>query len=365
MINLITGTPGAGKTLNTIKVIHEAHKDDDRPIYYRGIRELKFDWIELDDDEITNWFDLPDGSIIVIDEVQQIWPNRSNNKPVPESVSRLDTHRHRGFDFYVITQKPTLVDFAARGFVDRHDHYERQFGYESCRRFSWEKAVNDTADYHTRTEAITSRIKYDKKYYDAYKSAEVHTVKKRLPGKLVFILFLIVLFLGLSVFAYGRLSDKSDPHQKGGDFSSEQYADIPFMSDGGFSGDEPVMTPTEYAEHWKPRIQSLPYSAPAYDGVTEVKTFPRPQCMLDIKYDSCRCFTQQATPMDIEYAVCRRIVRGGLFNPFLDEGEAQRERALAARAPLEETDRNEREFSKIVRLSDSNKPHAYTGKSNL
>lgn len=366
MINLITGTPGAGKTLNTIKAIHQEYKDTDRKIYYRGIRELAFDWEELTDEEITEWYNLPVGSVIVIDEVQQIWPNRSNSKPAPETVTRLDTHRHNGFDFYIITQKPTLVDFAARGFVDRHDHYERQFGYESCKRYSWEKAIDKPdSDHFARQEASVERIKYDKKYYDAYKSAEVHTVKKRVPKKLVFILFLIILFLGISVYAFARLSTKGENSPSGGDFSTEQFADIPFMDNSDFSGEDPVMTASEYAEHWKPRIESLPYSAPAYDAVTEVKTFPRPQCILDIKYDSCRCFTQQATPMDIEYAVCRRIVRGGLFNPFLDENQQYNERLAAGRVQDESATRPERTFDKVVRLSNSNKPHAYTGQSNL
>ncbi|WHV23422.1 zonular occludens toxin domain-containing protein [Pseudomonas aeruginosa] len=91
MLYLRTGLPGAGKTLNAIREIdleHQPdpddptkrlHKDPDNPdlpprtIYYYGIPDMKLDrlkskWVEFDTPE--EWYNLPDGSVIVIDEAQ-------------------------------------------------------------------------------------------------------------------------------------------------------------------------------------------------------------------------------------------------------------------------------------------------------
>ena len=69
-----------------------------------------------------------------------------------------------------------------------------------------------------------------------------------------------------------------------------------------------------------------------YDQVTEVKTWPRPNCMRSELTKSCKCFTQQATPMDVTEDICNGIVDDGWFNPYFDE-EAARANAEAQAQP--------------------------------
>ncbi|WMU51306.1 hypothetical protein [Pseudomonas aeruginosa] len=65
------------------------HKDPDNPdlpprtIYYYGIPDMKLDrlkskWVEFDTPE--EWYNLPDGSVIVIDEAQRVFGNDGSRR---------------------------------------------------------------------------------------------------------------------------------------------------------------------------------------------------------------------------------------------------------------------------------------------
>ena len=75
----------------------------------------------------------------------------------------------------------------------------------------------------------------------------------------------------------------------------------------------------EYIKKFTPRIKDVPWSAPVYDEVVEIKSFPRPQCVLwhSGKYSGqCRCFSQQATPLSVNQNMCVEIVNSGYFEPY-------------------------------------------------
>lgn len=337
MITYITGVPGAGKTLNTIKLVNDEWGDSDRPIFYCGINELTLPWTEITYEEVIDWQSLPDSSIVLVDEAYQAFPRRSHTKQVPPHVEALARHRHRGFDFYIITQKHTAVDHGLREYVGRHIHFDRQNGFNSCRRFEWNKAV-DPDDYHNKETATVQRISFPKEYYDKYKSAEVHTFQKRIPRKMVYIgvLALVCVALLYRVFTkdYGTVMPENV------DINSESSWTNPLVNraqDGNYLTDAEY-----YAAQWTPRIKDIPHSAPVYDKITEVKTIPRPQCIHRPKVASCKCYTQQATPLELSDQTCLSIVRNGWFNPFIDENEdtnkggRKREKALASRAPVDD-----------------------------
>ena len=59
MFWLVTGKPGTGKTSHSLDfVLHDKRfavegSDTRRPVYYRGIRDLKVDWHELTDEVVA------------------------------------------------------------------------------------------------------------------------------------------------------------------------------------------------------------------------------------------------------------------------------------------------------------------------
>lgn len=330
MITFITGTPGAGKTLFTLErivsdwgdaIAGKAKDNNDqllpaRPMFVCGIRDITLPgWTDISYEQVAKWWELPPGSIILVDEAQKVWPRRSPNKDIPESVKRLDTHRHQGYDFYIITQKPTNVDHDARGFVNEHYHYDRVGGLESSREFFFNRAMVNPQDWPEKDEAVhVKRRRFPKKFYNVYKSADLHTVQKKIPKKLYVYLGILALTLaGGASFAYDIMNRNQ--------LDTTQLVDIPIGDRNPTGSQHYSHQQNSYISQWTPRIQDMPHTAPVYDQVAVVKTFPRPQCMYRHRTDECRCYTQQATPLTISRAMCMSIVEGGYFNPFVDESE--------------------------------------------
>ena len=141
MLNLLTAVPGSGKTLFAIKRIAEEANRDNRQVYYSGIPltdkgKEQLGWIELEDP--AKWYELPAGAVIVIDECQRIFPPRRNGTEIPKHVSMFETHRHHGFDVWLITQAPKLLDTHVREIVNKHYHLRRVFGSQSARLYQWD-----------------------------------------------------------------------------------------------------------------------------------------------------------------------------------------------------------------------------------
>lgn len=223
-ITLVTGTPGAGKTLYTVQellaklvgslveVINdkgEQHKIE-RTVY-TNIRGLLLDHVLIDyngplgADHWHEW--AKPGDILVVDEVQLLWPVRPNGSKVPPDVSALDTHRHRGVDFIVITQVPTNFDRHVSGLVDRHIHVRRIGRSRNCIVYEW-----DAASRQLRYKDAMNRRpwRYKSSTFKLYKSSELHT---KMPRKLPGILWLAILALLAAPFLWvnlaGRITSKS------------------------------------------------------------------------------------------------------------------------------------------------------------
>lgn len=319
MIYLFTGAPGSSKTLNVIKTICEDSTFKGRDIYYHRIKELKLPWIQLDEDEVKNWDTLPDGAVLVVDEAQYLMPVRDPRKPLPEWILKMSEHRHKGYDLIFMTQSPNLLDAGFRRFVGRHTHIERIFGLESAKWLTWEKCVTEVDDHFKRKEAVIKRVGFDKKYYGTYKSAEVHTHKRKIPAK-VFIPFIALIFLiGLVVHfvnSWGNRMDSVVPSEIAAPI--ENLAGVIRSGPTANTSPNSSMTTEQYIQAHTPRIPDVPWSAPVYDSLTTPKSFPRPQCIrFNRGYDSpplCKCYSQQATPLNISDKACNRYVDNGYFD---------------------------------------------------
>ena len=209
MITIRTGLPGAGKTLFSI-YDYIARP----PLGAASVREVFVSGIDLVPDmlpftpldEPTRWMDCPAGSLVVIDESQRFFRNRPPGAPVPDYVAALETHRHLGIDLVLITQDPMLIDKHVRRLAGEHFHAKRTFGLSSITMYRWQRCVDDPLDFHTKKEAEKVRRKYPKKIYKCYKSAEIHTVKRKIPFR-VWATFAVLLALGpIGWFAFYHIS---------------------------------------------------------------------------------------------------------------------------------------------------------------
>jgi zona occludens toxin len=137
---------------------------------------------------------MPDGSLVLIDECQGVFPPRSSQSTPPAHVAWLNTHRHRGFDLWITTQQPKLIDSSVRALVGRHKHYRRVFGLQRSIVYEWDSCSDSLSGMNN---AVKSYWPFPAGVFKWYKSAEIHTKQKfKLP------LWLGVLPLGVILCAY-------------------------------------------------------------------------------------------------------------------------------------------------------------------
>lgn len=213
MIELRTGVPGSGKTLSMVEELSKLfvrwgkHPEEARPVFVHNIKDLALPHAAMPVQEITagarkqlvpDWDAMPDGSLVLIDECQDVFPPRSSQAVAPPHVAWLNTHRHKGFDIWLTTQQPKLIDFAVRALVGKHQYFRRLFGGQRSAVYEWDAC----SDNHSGLkEAVTTIYGFPKHAYEFYKSAEIHTKQKfKLPRWLLIPLAGLV----LSAFAVPR-----------------------------------------------------------------------------------------------------------------------------------------------------------------
>ncbi|MGF7186981.1 zona occludens toxin [Robbsia andropogonis] len=184
MITLITGTPGSGKTL---RAVFEAAREvkAGRHLKVDGIKGLALDHDLVDETWVRKWFDhVQPQDLIIIDEVQRLWPPRSVSTKAGEDIEKLHVHRHRGVDFVLITQHPQRLDKAVRDLVGRHVHVRRLFGMKQAMLYEWDHCHN----IGNLKDAVKKRWSYPRDVFKMYVSAEVHTKQTAVVPKALFVI---------------------------------------------------------------------------------------------------------------------------------------------------------------------------------
>ena len=340
MLTIVTGTPGAGKSLFTLWKIKKEFRDDvdpseQREIYVNGIPELDYEYFgadELVDPE--KWYELPEGSIVVIDEAQRIFPQRPPSIPVPNKCRQFETHRHRGFDVFVTTQDATTLDVHLRKLAGRHFHIKRTLGQEVATVYEYDQYQKDPTDHFTKKESVSQAPwKYPKELYEKYKSATLHTVKKRYPLKLFIIPVALLCIFLLGKLAFNTLMEDKEVIEAAGD-QVESDSGMP----GGILEKMAAFDITAYISQFKPTVPGLEHSAPVYQKLFKARTFPKPYCIIYQKShegpidEACMCKTQQGTAYDTADSNCRYWAHNGFFDPTRDERKGEQGRRPNAQA---------------------------------
>lgn len=332
MLDLITGLPGNAKTAFTISHVKAWSERENRPVYYSGIAGLTLPWTEIDPEK---WMECPPGSIIVIDECQRIFRNRSINAAAPKYVTDLETHRHLGVDIVFITQHPMLIDPALRRLVGRHRHLVRIWGMEASTIHEW-NAVKEGCDKPAmRKDSEKRKWVFDKSVYPLYRSAELHTMKRSIPMRFKLLLLVPLVVIGAAYVVWYLLVKK--PRDKAlavHEHSGQVVSGGAVSSGAGASPDghgkavDPVEDAKRYVFEQTPRVVGLPQTAPKYDDLTKPTAVPVPAACI-IRVSGCKCYTQQGTSLDVQDQICRDIVKNGYFQDFDPDG-AKHDRRMSA-----------------------------------
>lgn len=334
-ITLVTGLPGHGKTLYSLVRWKELAEREGRPVFHSsglsadGIPGLSLPWQAWDP---LKWFQLPAKALMLMDECQRVFPIRGRGADVPEHVRQLETHRHLGLDLVLITQDPMLIDPHVRRLVDRHFHVVRSFGMERATVHEYVNGVRDMVS-KSRGDSIRHTFSFPKSAYAWYRSAEVHTVKRRIPVRAVLMLAAPLVALGAAGWFYlrtdARLSGelegsgigRVEAGAAGGDSGSLVRSRGGVGGPGGAGALEAAMTPQEFARFYHPRVPGLAHTAPAFDQVTAPVVAPYPAACV-ASASRCHCYSQQATRLDVPAQLCRQIAAGGFFVAWQVPGAA-------------------------------------------
>lgn len=317
MIELTTGTPGAGKTLYTLQRVKAWAERENRPVFYSGIPSLALGWSEIDP---VKWYECPANSIIVIDECQRAFRPRSFGGEVPEYVSRLETHRHQGLDLVLITQHPMLIDSNVRRLVGRHYHVARRFGLKRATVLEFESCKDNPV--MKSVDAVRHEWSYPKEAFNWYKSAEVHTHKARIPAR-VWVLLAIPFLLGaIAWWFYNRHVGKIESP---GPEAAKSTSPANAVGAGGAGPKAPV-TAAAFVQSLSPRVHGVAHTASYFDEVTKPVRAPYPVgCIEDSS--GCRCFSAQGVAYPTETTICRQILERGFFR-WWDDNSQIKERAM-------------------------------------
>lgn len=304
MITVLTGNPGSGKTLYAIAKLlqpligtHVEATDDDgnkvkhERVVFTNINGLTLPHEKIDAAWLADWPKrVKPGAVICYDEVQKPWPKRVTGSKVPPAVAELETHRHYGVDFVVLTQKPELMDQNVGSLAGRHLHLRRVGNSHNTIVYEWD-AVSRGLLY--KNSFKKSGWRYPRKVFDWYKSAEAHT---KMPRSVPFVLWVSIFALAGAAYAWptliSRITEGIDPEakrqkaavsalaQKQPSTPSLIISDAPEPATG-LGGAVPLMSQAASA----PSIMGCVASAAA-----------------------CRCYDQAGLVLDLEPQICEAKV---------------------------------------------------------
>lgn len=340
MLVIRTGKPGHGKTLNTIKEVDKQASRSGRVVYYHNINGLQIDklaanWYEFDDPE--KWYELPHNSIIVIDEAQGWFGTRDPRHKPGEHLTAFETMRHSGFEVHLITQDPRFLDTHARRLANSHIHFWRVMKSKQLLRFESEVVIERVDNMASFKDADKKRLRIDSKMFEKYTSSNAeHHFKFKPSKKLIYslLVFAVTFFLLFRVYGLYSKNTATVDVQEQSLPSTASLVTKALSAPSSFVGMdskpkvERKIEELDYFEARTPRIKNIPSTAPIYDELTAPVTYPKLSCIQSKseKFKSllmssqtrdgvgCRCYTQQATPVDVDYDFCIAYIKNGFFD---------------------------------------------------
>lgn len=113
------------------------------------------------------WLWCKPGDLIVVDEAQFLAPRGSLGRKPPYWIQCLEIHRHYGVDFIIITQHPQLIDTTIRNLVGLHRHVRSVMGSALCMTYTWDHASNPERTQLGNKKAWMRRAKHYRLFHSA------------------------------------------------------------------------------------------------------------------------------------------------------------------------------------------------------
>lgn len=321
-INLVTGLPGAGKTLFGIDLLRKCAAE--------GLRCFNFNVANLDPElaepwsgPIDQWDTLPERSVLIVDEAHSVFPKRPTNAATPAHIAALAEIRHKGLRFILIDQDPSTLDLFVKRRVGAHYHLVNRTGYNNARVFSNRGCVDNPRGSGVWSVGESDLWRYPKDLFGRYRSASLHIKRRRIPRMAWVLVGGLTLAVVGAVGAYNAFSFGTDPQVDPAPAQASAAAPLS-LTESAQSIFQPNNSAPMTAQQWSklhtPLVEGVPWSAPIF-AARPVTTQPDLHCL--VVGDSsrwadsdCRCYTEQATRLQVSEAICRQAATQGVYNPY-------------------------------------------------
>lgn len=281
---------------------------EESKLTFEDLKPLNYHWTEFKNPK--DWVELPNQSVVVMDEIHHYWPTRTRGD-VPPELEAISTHRHTGKDLVFITQDFANVDIFIRRMMNYHTHYEFA-GADRVACFKRKKYI-DISNPFDKKAADKSLPKRPVHLYGSYYSTERDTNNNNLSkgaknglilGAVSIVAFLLVLFIG-GPYLYSQFFGESEPTEAKVK-AATTITDTTTQTTG----------PKDFnAMAYQPSFDAMPWSAPLYNNALQPSSYPDLMCF--VVADNCQCVTQQSTVYVMEKSHCESIASNGLFDPHL------------------------------------------------
>lgn len=309
MLTLITGTPGAGKSLYAVwklarhvpETTIEQNGESIKRRLFSNIKNLLVEHTHIEAADLDCWHTwAKPGDVILFDEVQEVWRPRGLGTKVPDCIAKLETHRHMGVDIILVTQHPMLVDPNIRRLVNQHMHMRRLAGKVSMV-YEWDHCSNPQ---QTTTCVHSGLFWFPKEAFSLYKSAQLHTKPtSRLP-KIAYVgLAASAALVYAGPTAYSRLTGAFQPQGLASKSTPKAGAQDPKHWDLEVTADGQL----------RPKVMGAPPAKPGQpgpvSGTEQVAAAPLRTVGCITMAGRCECFGSDGHRTDATPDVCEGAVR--------------------------------------------------------
>jgi zona occludens toxin len=326
MIILRTGTPGSGKSLATVAEIIK-FVEAGRTVY-TNIKGLKIDGVLP---LLEAFKDYPVGSVVVIDECQQLPHFSRKFRGVHDDIEFLQTHRHEGLDIILVTQHPKFLNNDALVCVGEHYHMHRAMNAKMATVWLWRYFVENPNSRSNKNEAETEFLfTFPKRLFNYYESTKQDTHNKiRIPAKLLNAIWMLCLLLIGTGYIFTKYNLFGSPAQAQTEVEKlEQSAETQTVSNPLDNSSKPVSENSTIATaHEVNAVQTINYDPNRpfenqFNNAQVLNNQPYLSGCIQLK-NKCSCYTQQGSKLDVSIADCKKVINEGMpFNPFLAQSQS-------------------------------------------